>query len=215
MGLGDAFLATISDPDPQDAIADLADAGIDDLLLGDEGVLGKVPGIAVLVKLVRAFGRISDWTFAKKVLQFHLGVGSATARHRFAGELAADKKKAREVGEQLILLLERLDDIPKAKYLGRLFRAQIEGELTADDFRLMAAALDRLVTPHLRAVFAWYSSTPPEPTDEQSQAFAFAGIAVLDIYSVPGGIMPVTPRSRLALKRNDLGRKMVEILTRP
>ena len=55
----------------------------------------------------------------------------------------------KRVEENLLLLLDRLDDMGKPELIGRLFSAYLRQELAYEDFQRLAGSIDRAYMPDL------------------------------------------------------------------
>jgi len=78
----------------------------------------------------------------------------------------ADPEKAREVGEHLVLMLDRLDDLAKAVLLARAFKVFLMWRIDRPLFDRLASALDRAPRPSLARLAEFYSSEPPAPGED-------------------------------------------------
>jgi hypothetical protein len=69
---------------------------------------------------------------------------SATSKERedFATEHLADTEKAKKLGETLVLILDRLDDMEKPQMIAQVFAAFIRGKISFEVFRRLASAID-------------------------------------------------------------------------
>ena len=66
------------------------------------------------------------------------------------------------MGEALLLLLDRLDDMQKPELVARFFCALMRGEIDRTTFQQMATAVDRLLIAHLSPLVAFYSGATEE-----------------------------------------------------
>lgn len=116
--------------------AEYAELGLDSLI--ESEALKAIPVVASLLNMTKAIGGVRDWLFKRKVLRF-LGSAAATpeAHAKFALEYS-DRKARRRVGEALLLLLDKADDMIKADMLGRLFARFVMAEI--DEAIMMEAA---------------------------------------------------------------------------
>jgi hypothetical protein len=142
--LGTSLVSTINDKGAADVLADAAEAVLDDLMT--DGVLKNVPIVGSLVKVAKAGFGISDYMFLKKVARFLYELRDVPEddRHHFIGEMQADEERKRKVGEALVLLLDRMDDMSKPGLLARGFKAYLQGPITYDVFRRIGFAVDTL-----------------------------------------------------------------------
>lgn len=150
--LGTSLVSTINDKGAADVLADAAEAALDDLMT--DGVLKNVPIVGSLIKVAKAGFGISDYIFLKKVARFlyELRDVPEADRHEFIGLMQTDADHKRKVGEALVLLLDRMDDMSKPGLLARAFKAYLQGRITYDTFRRIGFAIDTLFLGFLELI---------------------------------------------------------------
>ncbi|MGH2448379.1 MAG: hypothetical protein ACREU3_04160 [Steroidobacteraceae bacterium] len=110
--------------------------------LGHSAVAEAIPIIDRLVKVLRATKRISDSLLAAKLLSFVRDPSLQTPEARAQMRERARSEDAKKIGETLFLVLERLTDMQKPKWLAKVFAAYLCGEITASDIRRLSSAID-------------------------------------------------------------------------
>jgi hypothetical protein len=212
--LQESLITTIGKANLAEAVADIGEVGIDQLL--DEGVVRDIPFLGLLVRAARTFGVVRDWLFARKVVRFFKRLGEIPIedRERFLAqhENPVDRQ---HLGETLMLLLDRHDDMEKPDPLARLFAGYMRGEYDLETFRRLAGALDRLplsAIPELQAFYDepehYVSGQPvPRPGRYHSQ-FIASGLADIAFMRTgptggPGGYYA----------KNELGKLFLKVLT--
>jgi len=60
----------------------------------------------------------------------------------FSSEHLSDPKKAKRLGDAVVLLLDKLDDLAKSAMLAKVFAALVRGKIDVGTFRRLAAAID-------------------------------------------------------------------------
>lgn len=217
--LEDIVVSTIASPDLQDGLADLAEVGLDQLLAS--GVLRDVPVLGTFVNAVRAAGHVRDALLVRKLARFFAALNKVPLheRERFCHSLGS-RADQRRVGEALLLLLDRLDDMAKPEIVARVFRAFIRGEIDRVQFGLMSAAIDRLHVSRMSTLLEFYEKTDTRVACgsvgvEAYQEFSFVGLAQLSIGSNGAGWFdPAMAGGAGAYVQNDLGRLLAGILRR-
>ncbi|MES2373425.1 MAG: hypothetical protein V4557_12645 [Bacteroidota bacterium] len=123
--------------------ADAAELGLDSLLA--DGVVKDIPVIGSLYKLAKVAMGIRENIFAKKVLKFLIELKGIPGeeRKKFIAGLDSDTHKIHKVGEKIIVILERLDDIDKATIVGRLLRAAIKEYIPYEHFLKLSSIVDK------------------------------------------------------------------------
>lgn len=123
--------------------ADAAELGLDSLLA--DGVVKDIPVIGSLYKLAKVAMGIRENIFVKKVLKFLIELKDIPGeeRKKFIAGLDSDTHKIHKVGEKIIVILERLDDIDKATIVGRLLRAAIKEYIPYEHFLKLCSIVDK------------------------------------------------------------------------
>lgn len=102
-------------------ITDVGEAIIDTAL--DDGILKDIPILGSIVGVGKCIKNISDVLFINKLIAFLTGLKDADVKERKAAILKweDDAKYRFRVGEALLNMINRCDDIQKAKWLSKLF----------------------------------------------------------------------------------------------
>lgn len=173
---GRDLVRTVAGNQLGDAVFDLAEIALDNNLA--EGVLKDIPIVGTLVKLARAGQSVSEELFIRKLARFlaDLNAVSVEDRRRLLEQYPDSSDEQRVLGENLLLALERLDDIKKPAVLARFFAAYIKSDIDYMAFTRLARALEKFnmeLLPNLR----WYYTreeplvdTPEELIHELSLA---------------------------------------------
>jgi hypothetical protein len=189
--LESALIQSLDSSNLRDLTVDLAEVGIDQLL--DDGLVRDVPILGTLARLRATIGIVRDHLFARKVAKFLVGVAKidAAERKRFITEIR-ERDEDKRLGETLVLLLDRLDDFQKPELLARMFRAYVKGQCDLSMFRRLAAVVDQLPLPSLRALRSFYSTTRGglfETGGEFLSQFAALGLAAIEFYPSDTGLV--------------------------
>ncbi|WP_233270525.1 hypothetical protein [Chachezhania sediminis] len=165
---------SIASPEGIDALAAVADAGVDAVVTS--GALDGVPILGIVTGLVRAGRSIGDELFLRKTARFLAGMSSTTpkARRRFVEDLK-EMKRVHEFGETVLLILERADDTKKPLIVGRLMAAHVEGGLTYDQAMRLAAMVNRCYMPDLLYLLKFQPGLQGK-MEEIADALHFAGL---------------------------------------
>ena len=214
--LQESLITTIGKANLAEAVADVGEVGIDQLL--DESVIRDIPFLGLLVRAARTFGVVRDWLFARKVVRFFKRLSEIPRkdRERFVQqhENSTDRQ---HLGETLMLLLDRHDDMEKPDPLARLFAGYMRGEYDFETFRRLAGALDRLplsAIPELQKLYEaqehFLSGQPvPRPGPYHSQFIASGLVDITFMRTGPTG----GPGGYYA--KNELGKLFLRVLTEP
>lgn len=189
-----------------DLTVDITESLFDQLL--QEGLLRDIPVVSSLVNLAKAGVDAANYLFLRKTIRFllHLKDVPEEERRRFVDQLDTDEKLKRRVGENLFLLLHRLDDMQKPELLGRIFRAFVVGKIDYVTYQKLSTTVDRIKVYSIPYLLEFYSDQPtPESSDDETlQDLAFCGLV-----NIPKAEGLVFGRSGYA--GNELGRLFIEI----
>ena len=121
---------------------DIAETSIDCIL--DEGILHDIPLIGIAYKCARIGYSISDRIFMAKIVRFveALDQISPDEKEEFRKKIEEDPEMQKRVGESLVLILNKFDDLKKPQMLTIAFRAFIRGEINYEQFRRICVAID-------------------------------------------------------------------------
>jgi hypothetical protein len=131
--------------DLKDLIAEVADVGLESLMNSD--LLGDVPVVGTLFKLIGVAGGVRDALFARKLIRFieTVASGGYADRQRILEELDSDENKKRKAGEALLLYLDRMDDVDKATLLANAYMARLRRDISLTQFHALAAVINRIM----------------------------------------------------------------------
>lgn len=173
--VGKSLVETIKDSDLSDVAGELTEVGIDAFL--DEGVLKNIPVINVIHGLWKTGVAVRDYIFIQKLLMFldELAEIPREERVQMIEQLEQDSTYRENVGENILLILEQLDHLEKAKYAGRAFSAYCKGYIDSETLERLLVAIDRIVLrdiPHLQL----FIKKPGSLDKAITQSFLNAGL---------------------------------------
>lgn len=118
-----------------DLTSDYAELSLDFFMEND--TLKDIPFFGTFFKIYKTANNIKDQIFLKKLYSFlfHLKEIPLYKRIAFIDNLEESKQK---VGEKLLILIEKLDDLDKPKIISNLFKATIEEKMTYEDFLIIS-----------------------------------------------------------------------------
>jgi hypothetical protein len=157
--LGISVLKSACSSESKDLVVDWGDFTFDALL--DEGVLKDAPMLGTVVKICAISKTIRDQLFVRKVWDFLRACPKFNDLERlgFAREHLDDQKKAHKLGTAIVFILDKLDDLEKAKMLAKMFAALVRKHIDYADFRRLSAGIDRAFVEDLKTLAA----QPPKP----------------------------------------------------
>ncbi len=210
--VGVTILKGACNAESKDVAIDLSQFGLVELL--GETVLKEVPIIKGVVACFKVPLAIRDQLFLRKVAGFLAAVPefTATEREDFIAEHLADSKSAAKLGETLVLVLDRLDDVEKPHVIAQVFAAFVRGKITFDVFRRLATAIDLGAIDDLKEFVKMRPAESPQQrgVDVNTQILG-TNLARTGLVSLPafGGNNPILG---VSFRDNELGRVFREIM---
>lgn len=127
--IGESLIHSLKSNKVTQIIGDLAEASLDNIL--DDGFIKELPVFGTLLNIIKTGYSIRDKIFAKKILKFLIGSSgiSSLEREDFFNRINEDNNVNEKLGETLIVLLDRIEDLTKAEMLGRAFKSLITNKL--------------------------------------------------------------------------------------
>jgi hypothetical protein len=140
--LGISVLKSACSSEARDLAVDWAELGLDSLL--HEGVLKDAPIFGSIVKVCLVSKTIRDKLFVRKVWDFLRACPKFNDLEKlgFAREHLEDPKKAEKLGNAIVLILDKLDDLEKPEMLAKVFASFVRGRIDFATFRRLASAID-------------------------------------------------------------------------
>ena len=208
-----AILKGAYNPETKDLMIDLGQLELGELL--GEGVMKEIPYIKGVVAMFKIPLAIRDQLFLRKVAGFLLACPRFTESEKaaFLKENLGHDKNARKLGDALVFILDRLDDMEKPELIAMVFAAFVRGKIGFDVFRRLATAIDLGSLDDLRE-FAKIQPAPtpgrPGPLDPQTQILR-TNLARTGLVSLPS-FSQTTPILGVSFRENDLGKAFREIM---
>lgn len=210
--LQESLVIIVEDSGAADALIDLADRVLEGVLHDD--VLSQVPVIGTLVAAYRIGLGIREHLFVRKIVRFLVQLREIPEheRSRLRTRLENDAMLRRKVGELLMCLLDRFDEIEKAELFARAFKAYVQERIDFVTLQRMGVAIDRCLVADIRllpSVNPWYEL--PTPT---ASSLYLAGLTELaSVLPVVGiGEERTRPGALNKFQLSDFGKLFVEVV---
>ncbi|MBW4457700.1 MAG: hypothetical protein KME55_36500 [Nostoc indistinguendum CM1-VF10] len=132
----------------------------------DSEVLADIPIFGSLIKLSKIGSSISNYLYTKKIYVFLKELGKIPEQQRKAfTQKLTDENEQVKIGEKLLLLIDKLDEIEKSKLLAKTLGAFIQERITKREFNLISQAIVQLNTEYIEelAHFYLFNNTYIEP----------------------------------------------------
>lgn len=190
-----------------DIAADVGEHMLDEILTN--GPLKDIPFFGSLLKLWRAGSHVKDYLFARKVSKLLAPLATIPEKDRqeFVDRLNRDPKFKQRVGEHLLMVIDRLDDMGKPELVARALKAYILGRINFESFQRLTFAVDRcFITdlPHLK-------DTDRPASYPQVVAMNLSACGILEVATIPS-IRAEGVRNQYSL--TDLGRLLLDVVLR-
>jgi len=144
----------------------------------DEGLLREIPVFSWLVSTCRIVSSVRERLFLKKIAIFLNDIGNVSedTKQAFVQDLDANPGEKKELGEKLILLLDRMNNFDKARLLSIVFRSYVCGSLDEVEFTYLCDAVDT-INSNLLENFPYM---PPNLLDN-ANGFALVNVGLADV----------------------------------
>lgn len=138
-----SFLDTIKNDNLKDLATDYSELAFDSFL--NDGLLKDIPFFGTLYKGFKGFLGVRDALFATKVYKFLTQIKDIPLdeRKKFIEDIESEETEKIKVGQALLLILDKLDDLNKPKIIGNLFKATIKEQITYDVFLRLSSIVQR------------------------------------------------------------------------
>ena len=131
---------------------DWGEVAIDSVL--NDGVAKDIPILGSLVNLYKSGVNIKEHIFYKKIEGLIDNISNITDEElsNFNSQFDNDPDYRVRVAEHLTIIVDRLDDLEKTKYLAKAFSAFVKRKIDFEQFRRIARAIERCMIEDLKEV---------------------------------------------------------------
>lgn len=167
-----------------DLVVDSAELIIDQGI--PDGILREIPILGTGVRIVKIYVAAKGLILQNSLQRFryHLGEVTESKKQKFIERLIQDEGYRQKVGENLVLLLHRADDVRKYELIAHIFKALVEEEINDQEFDRLRIAVDRIRMCDLPKLTSFYESGFPQESpksDTLYQEFVHCGLADVEI----------------------------------
>ena len=112
-------------------MTDFGEIALDSVM--KDGILKDIPVIGSIIGISKAAISIRDKLLVRKILDFLQELSDTTEeeRKKFLQGFEDNPQEQRRVGENLMLLLDRLDDLGKPTMIAKLLKAYVRASVTS------------------------------------------------------------------------------------
>ncbi len=128
-----------------------------------------IPFFGTLYRTYRATLSIRENIFAKKVYSFLFQLKDIPQQERkaFTEKVTKDENLKYKLGETLIVLLDKLDNLNKPEIIGNLFKAVIEENLSYDLFLRLSSMVYRAFLPDIISYKQFLTEDPQQKFNQE------------------------------------------------
>ncbi|UCD00244.1 MAG: hypothetical protein JSW66_10245 [Phycisphaerales bacterium] len=203
--LAPSLVDSFTEFDPAQITPDLVEVALDHVL--DEGIIKDIPIVRAMIGVVKTAASIRDRALVKKLVGFLFSLNSASSetRSNFKARMNVDEEFKKKVGEKLLLIIERLDDMSKPNLVAHAFQAYMEELIDFETFQRLASAIDKSFYSDLMALKSAHS---PNKLSPQAK-LELSNSGIIELQS--------TPSINLSSRNNqyqitDLGRDLLKFV---
>jgi hypothetical protein len=117
-------------------------------------LMENIPGFGLVFAGAKTYSALKERAFASKLQRFLLALNKVTLveQQEFTARINGDPEFKQKIGENLLLLLDKLDDVEKASLVGRFFMFYVQGIINYDHYRRYVLTIDRAHLPDLESL---------------------------------------------------------------
>lgn len=174
---GKLVVQVIKDKDLHKVTTDIVEKVMDTAM--DDGLLKDIPVLSTLIGVGKVVSTVQDRLFAKKLLTFlyELHTVSEDQRVEQIIKLEDDEKYSTKVGEKILHIIDKCDDLDKSRLVGRLFKAYLESHISYDDFLSCVSSIERTPLPELLA----FIKDKSDGLDTEGEGSSFVSYGLMEI----------------------------------
>ena len=145
--------ATILNSELTNITKDTLELGLDSIL--EDGLLKDIPVLGTIISFSKIGLNIKDRLFIKKLIYFLYNTKDIPVKERqkMISKINKTNKYKTSVGEKLIYILDKSDEIEKAQLIGSFFNCLLRNEVNYDMFIRGSEAINNSFLPDLRWFF--------------------------------------------------------------
>jgi len=186
-----------------DLMADASEFGLDQLI--ENEAIKDIPIIGGVVKCLKLSSNISDFLYAKKLSKFLAKISETSNEQRvkFAREISDNPNR---LYENILLLLDKTDDMQKSVWFGQIISHAIIGNLKVDEALRLCAMISKCYSIDLH----FLSNSESGLGIPVDIAESLTSIGFLQRSFIDDPFLSVQTREIYQL--NDWGRKIINLL---
>ena len=175
--ISNSLVDTIKDSKSLTIASDSIGLSFDNIISNE--LIQEIPIINRTINIYKGVLSIRDQLFIIKLLKFLYSLNSVSneKREEFVDKISKDTEFKQKLGEHVILILDKLNDVDKAKIIGKLFSLYIEEKISFHNFKRLSAGIDIIALEDI-SVFKEFADTIQSAPPENLQNMALAGFVI-------------------------------------
>jgi len=186
----------------------LSEAGLD--VFTEEGILKEIPVVGIGFSMFSLQLKVREAFFISKLEKFFTEVGTIDDKFKneFLDKCQVDKEYEKNIGEYILVVLERLDQEKKAIALGKIFKAYVQGNISVKQMNAYSYSLEKIDFNNIDVLQSFYSSNG---IIEQESINVFLATGLISIYF---GEQSISMRSsrRIGYSTNSFGEEFLKTI---
>lgn len=176
-------------------------------------LLSLIPALDVATRVYDLGCSIHNDLFLRKIVGFLNGCGDLTEGEKaeFREQLENDPDYRRRAGENILLILDRLDNFDKTELLGKVFAARVRGEIDEATFFRLATAISNTSITDLRTLVLSYEKIASyDPKARKPFADSLDAATSQALYAV--GLVRASGYTETTYLHNELGLRLIRLM---
>jgi hypothetical protein len=111
----------------------------------DNDILKEIPFFSVFYKSFKTIQGLREALFAMKIYKFikEFEQIKLNEKEGFIEKITADKKERIKVGQTLIMILDKIDELEKTQMIAEIFTAYLKAEITKSEFCQLCSIIEK------------------------------------------------------------------------
>ncbi|AIM60332.1 hypothetical protein IX49_07265 [Cellulophaga lytica] len=137
-----SLIETLTD-DSLEFSGEIVELTIDQFI--DNGLLKDIPFFSVFYKSLKTVQGIRDALFAMKIYKFikEFNEIKNNEKNNFIVKISSNTKERIKVGQTLIMILEKIDELEKTQMIAKVFAAYLKEEINRSEFSQICSIIEK------------------------------------------------------------------------
>lgn len=136
------IFSTVTSKEVAEIVIDFGEMGVDALL--DDGLLKDIPILGTVLKSKDVIANVRDRILMKKLGAFLVPIVNISDEDiQEFSERLSDEKERNAIGEKILILIERQDNVEKARIIGTVFSEFVKNDITHQELEMLCHAVSQ------------------------------------------------------------------------